>query len=100
MNDQQKLFRFFAALGMGSAFEPWQYDDGGIDENGLAASAVVTRILLAVDQSDPLGTNIYFEENLVRLRALGLQVETVRPNEGTHAITEAMKTAVLQAVPK
>jgi poly(3-hydroxybutyrate) depolymerase len=94
------LFRFFAALGMGSAFEPWQYDDGGIDENGLAASAVVTRILLAVDQSDPLGTNVYFEENLVRLRALGLQVETVRPNEGTHAVTEAMKTAVLQAVPK
>jgi predicted esterase len=94
------LFRFFAALGMGSAFEPWEHDDGGIDQNGLSTSAEITRILLAVDQSDPLGTDVYFEENLVRLRALGLQVETVRSNAGTHAVTDTMKAAVLRAMPK
>ena len=94
------LFRFFAALAMGSAFAPWEHDDGGIDEKGLAASAGVTRVLLAVDQSDPAGTNPYFDENLARLRSLGLQVETLRPNAGTHAVTDAMKAAVLQAMPK
>jgi poly(3-hydroxybutyrate) depolymerase len=94
------LFRFFAALGMGSAFEPWEYDDGGIDANGLAASAGRTRILLAVDQSDPAGTNTYFDDNLGRLRTLGLQVDAVRPNAGTHTVTEAMKQAVLRAMPK
>jgi poly(3-hydroxybutyrate) depolymerase len=93
------VFRFFAALGMGSPFEPWEHDDGGIDENGLAASAGTTRILLAVDQSDPAGTNTYFNDNLVRLRKAGLPVETFRPNEGTHAVTEAMKAVVLQALP-
>jgi predicted esterase len=95
-----RLFRFFAALGMGSAFEPWEYDDGGINQNGLSASAGMTRILLAVDQSDPAGTNAYFDENLVRLHALGFQVEIFRPEAGTHAVTEAMKAAVLQAMPK
>ena len=94
------LFRFFAALGLGSAFEPWEHDDGGIDETGLSASAGITRILLAVDRSDPAGTTTYFNDNLLRLRRLGLQVETFRPNEGTHAVTEAMKTVVLQAMPK
>jgi poly(3-hydroxybutyrate) depolymerase len=94
------LFRFFAALGMGSAFEPWEYDDGGIDEKGLSASAGTMRVLLAVDQSDPAGTNTYFDNNLDRLRKLGLQVETFRPNAGTHAVTEEMKAAVLQAMPK
>jgi poly(3-hydroxybutyrate) depolymerase len=93
------LFRFFAALGIGSAFEPWEYDDGGIDENGLSASADVTRILLAVDQSDPAGTNTYFDNNLDRLRKLGLQVETFRPNVGTHAVTADMKAVVLQVMP-
>lgn len=94
------LFRFFAALGMGSAFEPWEYDDGGIDENGLSASAGLTRILLAVDRSDPAGTNAYFNQNLIRLRALGLQVEIFRPDAGTHAVTDTMKARVLQAMPK
>ena len=94
------LFRFFAALGMGSAFEPWEYDDGGIHENRLSLSAGRTRILLAVDQSDPAGTNTYFEDNLVRMRRLGLKVETFRPNAGTHKVSEAMKAAVLQAMPK
>lgn len=94
------LFRFFAALGMGSAFVPWEHDDGGIDEKGLAASAGITRVLLAVDQSDPAGTNTYFNDNLHRLRRLGLQVETLRPNAGTHAMTESMKATVLQAILK
>ena len=94
------LFPFFAALGMGSAFEPWEFDDGRIDENRLSASADITRILLAVDRSDPAGTNTYFDDNLVRLRSLGLQVETYRPNEGTHEVTDAMKVAVLQVMPK
>jgi predicted esterase len=94
------VFRFFAALGMGSSFEPWEHDDGGIDENGLSASAGITRILLAVDQSDPDGTNAYFQDNLLRLRRLGLQVETFRPNAGTHAVTAPMKAAVLRAMSK
>ena len=94
------LFRLFAALGMGSAFEPWEYDDGGIDENGLSLSAGITRILLAVDQSDPAGTNTYFNDNLLRLRRSGLQVETFRPNVVTHAVTESMKAAVLQTMLK
>jgi poly(3-hydroxybutyrate) depolymerase len=94
------LFRFFAALGMGSAFEPWEHDDGGIDEKGLSASTSIMRILLAVDQSDPAGTNTYFNDNLARLRRLGFQVETFRPKAGTHAVTKAMKAAVLQAMPE
>jgi len=92
------LFQFFAALSMGSAFEPWEHDDGGIDQNGLSASAVITRILLAVDQSDPAGTNAYFKDNLVRLRRLGFQVEIFRPNTATHEVTEAMKATVLRAL--
>jgi poly(3-hydroxybutyrate) depolymerase len=94
------LFRFFATMGMGSAFEPWENDDGGIDEKGLSASAGITQVLLAVDRSDPVGTNTYFNDNLVRLRRLGLQVETFRPKAGTHTVTESMKAAVLQALPK
>jgi poly(3-hydroxybutyrate) depolymerase len=94
------IFPFFAALGMGSAFEPWEHDDGGIDKIGLAASTGITRILLAVDQSDPAGTNAYFEDNLLRLRRLGFEIETLRPNEGTHAVTIAMKAALFQAMPK
>lgn len=94
------IFSFLAALGMGSAFEPWEHDDGGIDEKGLAERAGRTRILLAVDQSDPAGTNSYFEANLARLRALGFPVDTFRPHAGTHAVTQPMKDAVLQALPK
>jgi poly(3-hydroxybutyrate) depolymerase len=94
------LFRFFAALGMGSAFEPWELDDGGIDESGLVANAGSLRILLAVDQSDPAGTNTYFNDNLIRLRTLGLEVETFRPNAGTHDVTETMKAAIMQAIHK
>jgi len=85
---------------MGSAFEPWEHDDGGIDQNGLSASAGSTRIFLAVDQSDPAGTNVYFEDNLDRLRRLGFQIDAFRPNESTHAMTESMKIVVLQAMTK
>lgn len=94
------LFQFFAAIGMGSAFEPWEFDDGGIDENGLSASVGSTRILLAVDQKDPARAGDYFNDNLFRLRTLGFEIETFRPNEGTHEVTEAMKTAVIQAMRK
>jgi poly(3-hydroxybutyrate) depolymerase len=92
-------FAFFAAFGMGSAFERWEHDDGGIDEAGLGATAATTRILLAVDQTDPGGNNAYFADNLTRLRRAGLQVDTFRPQEGTHAVTEAMKEAMLHALP-
>ena len=98
MAQNPSLFRFFAALGMGSPFEPWEYDDGGIDQKGLSVSAAFTPILLAVDQSDPARASIYFEENLLRLQRLGFKVETFRPNAGTHDVTEEMKTAVLQAM--
>jgi poly(3-hydroxybutyrate) depolymerase len=93
------LFAFFAGLGMGSAFERWEHDDGGIDEEGLRASAGTTRILLAVDRTDPAGTNAYFEDNLRRMRVAGLQVDSFRPDAGTHAVTEAMKAVVMQALP-
>jgi hypothetical protein len=93
------LFRLFTALGMGSAFEPREQDDGGIDLNGLSTSAGIMRILLAVDQSDPAGTNLYIDENLVQLRRLGLQVETFRPNAATHQVTEEMKAVMLRALP-
>jgi poly(3-hydroxybutyrate) depolymerase len=92
-------FAFFAAFGMGSAFEPWEHDDGGIDEDGLRASATTTRILLAVDQADPGGNNAYFADNLTRLRRAGLYVDIFRPQEGTHAVTAAMKEAMFQALP-
>lgn len=95
-----RLFRSFAALNMGSSFEPWDHDDGGIDENGLSASAGTIQVLLAVDRLDPAGTNTYFQDNLSRLRRLGLQVETFRPNHGTHEVTEPMKAAVLRAIAK
>jgi len=94
------LFGFFAAIGMGSSFEPWEFDDGGIDENGLSASAGITWILLAVDRLDPAGTSPYFKDNLTRLYALGFEVETFRPNEGTHEITDTMRIAVLRAMMK
>ena len=99
MSQNPSLFRFFAAVGMGSPFEPWEYDDGGVDQKGLSVSANFTPILLAVDQSDPARAGVYFEDNLLRLRMLGFMVATFRPNAGTHEVTEEMKTAVLQAMP-
>ena len=96
MAQNPSLFRFFAALGMGSPFEPWEYDDGGIDRKGLSVSASFTPILLAVDQSDPARAGVYFEDNLLQLRRLGFKVETFRPNAGTHDVTDELKNAVLQ----
>jgi predicted esterase len=96
---QPTTFAAFAALGMGSAFEPWEQDDGGIDSQGLRHSAGHTDILLAVDQRDPGGNNDYFADNLAHLQALGFQVTTFRPIEGTHAVTDAMRAAVLQSLP-
>ena len=58
----------------------------------------MTRVFLAVDQSDPAGTNPYFQDNYIRLRTLGFLTESFRPNESTHAVTDAMKAAVLQAM--
>ena len=84
---------------VGSAFEPWEYDDGGVDQKGLSVSASVTPILLAVDPSDPAWVGVYFEDNLTQLRKLGFKVGTFRPNAGTHEVTEEMKTAVLQGMP-
>ena len=56
---QPNIFASFAALGMGSAFEPWEHDDGGVDSQGVRQSASRTQILLAVDQHDPGGNNDY-----------------------------------------
>jgi poly(3-hydroxybutyrate) depolymerase len=89
-------FVAFAALGMGSAFEPWEHDDGGVDRAGLRQSAEATRVLLAVDQLDPAGTSQYFAANLAELRAAGFAVTTLRPAEATHAITEAMRAAAVE----
>lgn len=91
-------FAYFAALGMGSAFAQWEHDDGGIDEHGLRQSAAYTRIFLAVDQHDPAGTGAYFEDNVRHLEAAGFSLTTFRPNEHTHAVTEAMKAAVLRTL--
>ena len=84
---------------MGSAFEPWEHDDGGIDRTGLGASAAHTPILLAVDQRVPGGNNSYFADNLALLHRLGFQITTVRPNAGTHAITDPMRAAVVTFLP-
>jgi predicted esterase len=99
MAQNPSLFRFFAALGMGSPFEPWEFDDGGIDQKGLSVSASFTPILLAVDQSDPARAGVYFEDNLAQLRRLGFKVDPFRPNAGTHQVTEEMKAAVLKGLP-
>jgi pimeloyl-ACP methyl ester carboxylesterase len=94
-----------AALGMGSAFEHWEGDDGGFAPGDLAVAARGTRILLAVDARDPAGSPPhvagYFAANLARLSEEGFPVETYRPNRGTHAVTDEMRQRVrsfLQAV--
>jgi len=99
MDQHPSLFRFFAALGMGSAFEPWEFDDGGVDQKGLSIRAGFTPILLAVDRADPARAGVYFDDNLIQLRRLGFKVDTFRPNAGTHEVTEEMKAAVLKAMP-
>lgn len=92
-------FAFFASLCMGSAFEHWEYDDGGIDEAGLRAAAATTRLLLAVDRADPAGTDTYFDQNLSQFQKAGLLVDMYRPDTGTHEVTPSMKERVLQLLP-
>lgn len=87
------MFEAFALLGMGSAFEPWEHDDGGIDEAGLKQGAATTRILLAGDRQDPAGTSPYFDDNLHRLQKAGFGVEVLRPDRKTHDLTDEMRDA-------
>lgn len=94
--DQPGRFQSLAALGMGSAFEPWELDDGGIDRARLAENPASTRVLLAVDRGDTAGCNTYFADNLARFTEAGFQVETYRPNQGTHAITPQIKRRVVR----
>jgi pimeloyl-ACP methyl ester carboxylesterase len=90
--------RALAAIGMGSAFEPWHGDDGGFPLGSLSAAALGTRVLLAVDVRDPAGATPhvagYFDANLARLRQEGFQVEAFRPDRGTHAVTAEMRERV------
>ena len=92
---QPTTFATFAALAMGSAFEPWEHDDGGIDRLGLQHSARTTRLLLVVDQDDPAGTNASFAANVVHLQAAGFDLVTLRPTAATHEVTADMHAAVL-----
>ena len=89
-----QLFSTFFALSMGSAFEPWELDDGGIDLVGLESSSKNTLILLAVDQRDPYGSADYFAANLKQFQDLGFQVDTLQPSQGIHDVTDEMKSAV------
>ena len=80
-------YRFLAAGGMGSAFEPWELDDGGVDEAGLRAAARGAALYLAVDRRDPAGCAAYFAANRDRLRGLGFAVATYQPDERAHGVT-------------
>lgn len=91
-------FTFFAALAMGSAFERWEHDDGGIPEAELQQTASTTRIFLSVDQRDPYGCTAYYEANLAKFRQLGFDVATFQPDQGTHAVTEEMKIQMLRSL--
>ena len=87
---QPSRFRFFAAFGMGSAFEPWELDDGGVPLDKLRAATATTPVFLAVDQHDPAGCARYFDANLAVLRDLGFHVTTFSATEGEHTVTTAM----------
>lgn len=86
-------FRFCALFGMGSAFEPWELDDGGIPRDRLRLSAGSTPIFLAVDQQDPAGCSTYLDANAGTLRNLGFRVEVFSPNERQHWVTPMMQQA-------
>ena len=90
-----QIFSTFSALSIGSAFEPWELDDGGIDLVGLQTASSNTRILLAVDQQDPYGSADYFAANQQQFLDLGFQVLTLQPDQGVHDVTDEMKQAVL-----
>ena len=91
-----QLFSTFSSLSMGSAFEPWELDDGGIDLKGLAQAAKRTRVLLAVDKRDPYRCAEYFEANLQQFQALGFRIDALQPDQGVHDVTDEMKTAVFR----
>ena len=88
-------YRFLAAVGMGSAFEPWELDDGGVDEAGLRAAARGAALYLAVDRRDPAGCAAYFAANRDRLRGLGFAVTTFQPDERAHWVTGAIAGRLL-----
>lgn len=88
-------YRFLATVGMGSAFEPWELDDGGVDEAGLREAARGTPLFLAVDQRDPAGCAAYFVANRDTLRGLGFTVTTFQTDEQTHWVTDAIESRVL-----
>ncbi|MEM7028829.1 MAG: alpha/beta hydrolase-fold protein [Chloroflexota bacterium] len=94
------LFATFSALSIGSAFEPWDLDDGGIDLDKLQHSAQHTRIFVAVDQEDPYGCYDYFSANVQQFQSLGFQVDTLEPKQGVHDITPAMKAAMFTHIKK
>ena len=87
---QPARFGFFAAFGMGSAFDPWELDDGGVPLDNLRAAAATPPILLAVDQQDPAGCARYLAANLAVLRDLGFHVTTFTTLESRHWVTAAM----------
>ena len=89
-------FNSFAALSMGSSFEPWELDDGGIDHDGLRQTAATTQIRLAVDRQDPYRCAEYFDANLEQFRQLGFAVETLQPATGVHDVTDEMKHFALE----
>ena len=88
-------YRFLAAVGMGSAFEPWEHDDGGVDEAGLREAARRARLYLAVDRRDPMGCAAYFAANRDALRGLGFRVTTFQPDEPAHWVTDAIEGRLL-----
>jgi pimeloyl-ACP methyl ester carboxylesterase len=96
---QPRRYRSLAAVGMGSSFERWELDDGGIDETALSLAAKEVRVLLAVDLRDPAGDPPhvagYFARNLAHLQRIGFSVETFRPDEGVHEFTPAMRRRVI-----
>ena len=99
MAQHPESFATFSALSMGSAFEPWELGDGGIDLAGMGRSAHHTRIFLAVDQQDPYGCADYYEANLKQFEDLGFKVDTLQPQNGVHDVTDEMKEAVLDRLP-
>lgn len=88
---QPARWRFFAAFGIGSAFEPWKFDDGGVPLDKLRTAAATTPIFLAVDQQDPAGCARYLDANLAVLHDLGFDVTTFTPSESKHWVTAAMR---------
>jgi pimeloyl-ACP methyl ester carboxylesterase len=91
-------FGCFAAVGMGSAFEAWEHDDGGIDLQKLGLAAGFTRFFLAIDRSDPGGSDGYFDDNLKHFSERDFSCASFRPDSGTHDFTDEMRQAVLEKI--